>query len=88
MPRFEAPSISRTSMDSPSVISLQLEHTLQGVSVGPVSQFRAFAKIRATDVFPIPLGPLKTKAWAIRLWRMAFCRVLTTWSCPITSPKS
>jgi len=66
MPRLEAPSISRTSMAIPSVISRQLTQALQGVGVGPVSQFSALAMMRATDVFPTPRGPLKIKAWAMR----------------------
>jgi len=54
-----APSISITSTELPCVISLQCTHSLQGVGVGPLSQFNAFASIRAVVVFPTPLGPAK-----------------------------
>jgi len=54
---FEAPSISITSMLEPLDISRQLVQISQGEAVGPVSQLSAFAKIRAAEVFPHPLGP-------------------------------
>ena len=34
-----------------------MSHTLQGVIVGPVTQFRHLAKIRAIDVLPTPRVP-------------------------------
>ena len=56
--RFEAPSISWTSRDSPRArISRQEAHSPHGVTVGPLSQFRARASSRAVDVFPTPRGP-------------------------------
>lgn len=62
IPRFDAPSISKTSIDVPAVISLHEGHVLQGVSVGPISQFRHFAKIRAVEVLPTPRAPQKRNA--------------------------
>ncbi len=59
IPRLEAPSISWTSTEDPSVISMQDRHRLQGIPGSPSSQLMALAKIRATEVFPTPLGPLK-----------------------------
>jgi len=55
---LEAPSISITSGEVPAVISRQLEQALQGVVVGPFTQFKLFAKIRAKEVFPTPRGPV------------------------------
>ena len=80
MPRLEAPSISRTSSEEPLVISRQLEHSLQGVAVGPFSQLSDLARILATEVFPTPRGPLNKKACATRPWPMELRRVLTTCS--------
>lgn len=56
---LEAPSISITSRLVPAAISLQEEHTPQGLTVGPFWQLRDFARIRAELVFPHPLGPEK-----------------------------
>ena len=58
-PRLDAPSISITSKDMLFRISRQLSHSPQGLGVGPVSQLRAFARIRAMVVFPVPRGPEK-----------------------------
>jgi hypothetical protein len=63
MPRCEAASISTTSSDVPFAIVTQALQTLSGVAVGPWAQFRPFARIRASDVFPVPLGPAKRYAW-------------------------
>ncbi len=60
------------------VISLQLEHSLQGVGVGPLSQLMALAKILAVVVLPVPLGPENRYADASRLFLMAFIRVVVT----------
>ena len=46
-----------TSMFVPFVISIQLEHFPHGQSVGPFTQFKAFARILAVEVLPQPLGP-------------------------------
>src|SRR5207249_11261475 len=51
---LDAPSISITSNDIPAPISRQLAHARQGVGVGPFSQLRAFARIRAMVVLPTP----------------------------------
>ncbi len=60
MPVFEAPSISITSAEIPSVISVQFVHSLQGVMVGPsFRQFKPLENIRAKEVFPTPRGPVK-----------------------------
>jgi len=60
------------------VISRQFEQALHGLSVGPCSQLRALARMRATEVLPTPRGPLKMKAWATRPSRIAFRKVVTT----------
>src|SRR5262245_11430285 len=49
-PVFEAASISNTSIDLPEAISWQEGQVLQGVIVGPFSQFNPFARIRAVVV--------------------------------------
>ena len=51
-PLLLAPSISRTSSELPRAISRQAGHSPQGRTVGPLAQFRAFARIRAVVVFP------------------------------------
>src|SRR5204862_3571134 len=56
-PVLEAASISKTSIDFPNVISSQEGHRLQGVIVGPSTQFRPLARIRAVVVFPTQRGP-------------------------------
>ena len=66
IPRLEAASISNTSILLPSLIRWQLAHSLQGLAVGPCSQFRAFARIFAVLVLPVPLGPANKYACAIR----------------------
>ena len=58
MPRFDAPSISSTSIELPLVISSQCLHWLHGVAVGPCSQFNALARIRAAVVLPTPRTPV------------------------------
>jgi len=47
----------------------------------------AFASIRATEVLPVPLGPVKRIAWATRLDLTALVKVWVTWFCFITSSK-
>lgn len=56
-PLLLAASISRTSGIEPSVVPLQISHSLQGSPSWPCSQLIAFAKIFAALVFPVPLGP-------------------------------
>ena len=57
MPRWEAASISITSSEVPPVIATQAWQVLSGVADGPCSQLSAFARMRASDVFPVPRGP-------------------------------
>ena len=63
MPRFDAPSISATSSETPDVISVQLVHSLQGSAPAFFaerrrSQFRLFARMRALVVLPTPRAPV------------------------------
>lgn len=53
-----------TSMDPGPFLarSLQDSHSPHGVGVGPCSQFRHLARIRALVVFPQPRGPLNRYA--------------------------
>ena len=88
MPRWEAASISTTSIDEPLVIATQAPQVLSGVGVGPCSQFSALARIRAIEVLPVPRGPAKRYAWRTCPPAIAFFSVLTTASCPTTSSKS
>src|ERR1044071_1181753 len=85
MPRLLAPSISRTFIELPATISLQLLHSSQGVTVGPFSQFNALAKMRAVVVLPVPRGPTNRYAWAMRLFLIAFLSVWVMCSWPMTS---
>jgi len=62
IPRWEAASISTTSSEVPSAIARQAWQVLSGVGVGPCSQFSALARIRASDVLPVPRGPAKRYA--------------------------
>ena len=58
MPRLLAPSISSTSTSSPVLMLWQMSHWLQGIGVGPFSQFSALARIRAAEVLPTPRAPV------------------------------
>ena len=69
MPRFEAASISITSMAVEAAMARQLSHRPQGVTVGAVIgrwlagspvQLRALARILAMLVLPVPREPAKT----------------------------
>src|SRR3954468_4553971 len=85
----------------PRARSVHDRHTPQGSSVGPFSQFRQRARIRALVVLPQPRGPEKRKAWLTRLLLLgasrggvaprlllsAARRGVVTWSCPMTSAK-
>ena len=82
-----AASISMTSSPEAFVISRQLGHFWHGSSVGPFMQFKDFAKILAQEVFPVPLGPAKRYAFAIRFNSIAFESAFTRLSCPTTSLK-
>jgi hypothetical protein len=71
----------------PAVISRHASHTLQGVAVGPCSQFRAFASSRAVVVFPTPRAPVNKNACATRPLWSAFAKVRLTCSWPTISAK-
>ena len=59
-PVLLAASISITSRAFPLVIARQISHFPQGLGVGlsPAIQLSDLAKIRAEEVFPVPLGPV------------------------------
>src|SRR5450631_1511109 len=84
-PLLEAPSISKTSVEVPLVISMQSGQTLQGSWTTPSSQLRVLARMRAVLVLPTPRAPVNRKACATRPESMAFCRVRLTCSCPVSS---
>ena len=63
MPRCEAASISTTSSEVPAAIARQAWQVPSGSGVGPCTQLSAFARIRASEVFPVPRGPAKRYAW-------------------------
>src|SRR5437879_5278005 len=54
MPRCDAASISITSSEVPFAIVTHALQVLSGVAVGPWTQFKPFARMRASDVFPVP----------------------------------
>jgi hypothetical protein len=47
-------------------------------AVGPFTQFRLFARMRAIDVLPVPRGPAKRYAWRTCPEAIAFFNVRTT----------
>ena len=57
IPRWEAASISITSSDVPAEIEIYEWQTPHGSAVGPFSQLTPFARIRASDVLPVPREP-------------------------------
>ena len=62
-----------------------MSQTLQGVTVGPVTQFRHLAKIRAIEVLPTPRVPENRYACVTRFMVTALRSAWTTWSWPTTS---
>ena len=88
IPRCEAASISITSSDVPFAIARQAWQVPSGSAVGPWAQFSAFARIRASDVLPVPRGPANRYAWRTRPVEIAFFSVCTTASWPTTCSKS
>ena len=56
------------------------------VPSGPM-QLSARAMMRAVVVLPTPRTPVRIKAWAMRPVAIAFARVRTIASCPISSAK-
>src|SRR5690606_2464623 len=87
MPRLEAPSISTTSMATPSAMRTHEGHWSHGSGVGPLTQLSPLARRRATVVLPVPRGPLNKYAWAMRFSLSALLSVRTTCCCPMTSEK-
>ena len=57
MPRCDAASISITSSEVPFAIATHAWQVPSGVGVGPCAQLTAFARMRASDVLPVPRGP-------------------------------
>ncbi len=55
--RFEAASISITSIEVPAAIERQDSHSPQGSSVGPFTQLSERARIFAIEVLPVPREP-------------------------------
>ncbi len=47
----------RTCARVPFAIVTHALQTLSGVGVGPCAQLRPLARIRASDVLPVPRGP-------------------------------
>src|SRR3954453_8127422 len=88
IPRCDAASISTTSRDVPFAIVTQTLQTLSGFGVGPCTQLRLFARIRASDVLPVPLGPANRYACRSCPEEIAFFSVRTIASWPTTSSKS
>ena len=87
MPRCDAASISITSSEVPFAIATHAWQVPSGVGVGPCAQLTAFARMRASDVLPVPRGPAKRYAWRTLPCSTAFVSVRTTASCPTTSAK-
>ena len=89
MPRFDAPSISMTSMSSPVKIDRQASHSLHGSGVGAseLRQLSALARIRAIVVLPTPRVPVNRNACAMRPDLIALTSVRAMGSCPTTSSK-
>ena len=88
MPRCEAASISTTSSELPFAIARATGLSGSKSAFGPPCALRALARMRASEVFPVPRGP--AKRYACRTWScsIAFLSVRTTASWPTTWPKS
>src|SRR5438093_5877864 len=87
MPRCEAASISTTSSEVPLAIATHAWQVPSGVALVPCRQLSALARIRASDVLPVPRGPAKRYACRTCPPSIAFVSVRTTASCPTTSEK-
>ena len=72
-------------MSRPCAISTQASQTPQGSAVGPWTQLRPRARIRAVVVLPTPRGPAKTNDWAMRPAAIALRSVCVTPRWPMTS---
>ena len=87
-PVLLAASISNTSMWFELIMDSQLVQKLSLHKLStPLSQFSAFATILANVVFPIPLIPVKRKAFEDFLFFKELKIVLVISSCPIRSLK-
>ena len=88
MPRCDAASISTTSIDEPFEIATHAWQVPSGFGVGPCAQLSAFARMRASEVLPVPRGPAKRYACRTLSDSIALRSVRTTASCPTTASKS
>lgn len=88
-PPWLAASISTTSSEPgpPRASSTHDGHRPHGSGVGPCSQLRQRARIRALVVFPQPRGPENRYACEMRPVRSACTRGAVTCSWPMTSAK-
>ena len=75
IPRFEAPSISITSIDLPSIICLITSDSTSYLIDGLSDPFKHIASNLAAVVLPTPLGPANKKACAIRFFSKALIKV-------------
>ena len=77
-----------TSIDVPLAIAVHAWQVPSGFGVGPWAQLSALARMRASDVLPVPRGPAKRYAWRTLSASIALRSVRTTASWPTTSSKS
>src|SRR5690606_25854853 len=86
-PPCEAASSSVTSMlpGPPGARDTQVAPTPHGWGVGPGSQLRERARMRADEVLPQPRGPENRYAWLMRPEASAVLNGSVTCSCPTTS---
>ena len=86
MPRFDAASISTRSRARPSRIAVHGSQASHGSALAPrFRQLSALARIRASDVLPVPRGPVNRIACDTRPVSTALRSVETTASCPTIS---
>ena len=81
----ELPRNLRRSSADPVRISMHAAQVPHGSGVGPCSQLRHRAMMRAAVVLPTPRMPVKRKACAIRPLLSACAKVRVTCSCPTSS---
>ena len=86
MPRLDAASISTRSRARPSRMATHEWHTSHGSALAwRFSQLIALARIRASEVLPVPRGPVNRIACATWPVATALRSVATTASCPTIS---
>ena len=86
IPRFDAASISMTSNVAPSRMATHDGQASHGSAFAPrFVQLSALARIRASEVLPVPRGPVNRIAWATRPVATALRSVETTASWPTIS---